>query len=209
MGRALVSGLLEEAGLRVLAGRGLSVRQQAAGLVALASDIDEEAGAAAVWLLRHAGAGPTQHLLQYERGDGWQYLGEASTSARELSLASRPSAVAGGSMLAPLISGAARSRRDRERAGAGLGVLGAGWVAAAGFRATAEVSELRVGQRPVTVPEHGYAVVAWKSPAALARPWIAAVSADGSRLTEFAPEDRLDARAWEDIEAALRDTPPS
>jgi hypothetical protein len=201
---------LEGMGLRVLSGRGLGFSQRRAGFVALASGVDEDAGVAAVWLVHHPGsAGSAQHTLEFERGDGWRFLGGGSSGAREFSLAGRPSASVNGptSMMRLVSSSASRSRTDRERDAAGLGVAGAGWVACAGFRLAAEVGHLQVGQRPVPVPGHGYAIVAWRSPPALARPLIMAVGKDGSRLSELRPNNSMDSLTREGVERALLDDP--
>jgi hypothetical protein len=197
-------------GLRVLSGRGLSFSQRRAGFVALASDIDENAGVAAVWLVHHPGSlDSAQHTLEFERGDGWRFLGGGSSSAREFSLTGRPSASVNGptSMMRLVSSSASRSAAERERDVTGLGVAGAGWVACAGFRLATEVGHLQVGERPVPVPGHGYVIVAWRSPPALARPLIMAVGNDGSRLSELAPNSSVDSLTWESVERALLDDP--
>ena len=85
----------------------------------------------------------------------------------------------------------------------GLGMAGAGWVACAGFRLAAEVGAASGQGRPIPVPGHGYAIVAWRSPPALARPPIVAVGKDGSQLSELGPHDFLDSLTREGIERAL------
>jgi hypothetical protein len=198
-------------GLRVLSGRRLGFAHRRAGFVALASDVDDDGGVAAVWLVRHPGSlDSAQHTLEFERRDSWRCLGSASSNAREFSLDRRPSAPVHGpaSMLKLMSSSASRSWIDRERLADGLGVAGAGWVACAGFRAAAEVSHLRAGDRAIPVPRHGYAIVAWRSPPALTRPPIAALSNTGARLSELGPHDSLDSLSWEAIEQALLDDPP-
>ena len=74
------------------------------------------------------------------------------------------------------------------------------------FRVAAEARHLQAGARRITVPGHGYVIVAWKAPPAFLlppRPPIVAVGEDGSRLSELGPGDHLDSRAWADIEAVL------
>ena len=178
--------------------------------MALASDVDEDAGAGAVWLVRHPGSPDSaEHTLEFERGDGWQYLGGGSSSAREFSLNRRPSALVNGpaTMMRLVTGSASRSWADRERLADGLGVAGAGWVACAGFRVAAEVGHLQAAGRSIPVPDHGYAIVAWRSPPALTRPPIVAVGNNGSRLSELGPHDSLDSLSWESIEQALLDDP--
>lgn len=197
-------------GLRALDGRRLRFRQRWAGFVVLASDVDKESGVAAVWLVRHPGSpGSAQHTLEFERSDGWRWLGAGSSSARDFSLADRPSASVSGAarMLRLLASSAARSRTDRDRQAGGLGVAGSGWVACAGLRLATEAEHLRVGERSIPVPSHGYAIVAWRSPPELARPLIAAVGNDGSRLSELGPNNSLDSLTWESVQEALLDDP--
>jgi hypothetical protein len=156
---------LAEMSLRVLSGRRPSFSQRRPGLVALASDIDDDASVAAVWPVRHPGSlDSAQHTLEFEL---------------------------------------ARSLIDRERLAGGLGMAGAGWVACAGFRLAAEVGAASGQGRPIPVPGHGYAIVAWRSPPALARPPIVAVGKDGSQLSELGPHDFLDSLTREGIERAL------
>jgi hypothetical protein len=199
-------------GLQALTGRRLGLPQRRAGFVVLASDINEDADVAAVWLMHHPGsADSAQHTLEFERSGGWRFLGGGSNSAQEFSLAGRPSASVHGptSMMRLVSSSAARSRTDREKDATGLGVAGAGWVACAGFRVAAEVGHLRADGRSIPVPGHGYVIVAWRSPPASARPLIVAVGNDGSRLTELGPHDYLDSLTWDSIERALlEDSPP-
>jgi hypothetical protein len=197
-------------GLRILSGRGLGFSQRRAGFVALASDVDEDAAVAAVWLVHRPGsAASAQHTLEFERGDGWRFLGGGSSGAQEFSLTGRPSASVNGpaSMMRLVSSSASRSRTDREKDATGLGVAGAGWVACAGFRLATEVGHLQVGERSVPVPGHGYAIVAWRSPPALARPLITAMGKDGSQLSELGPNSSMDSLTWEGVERALRDDP--
>ena len=204
---------LEAMGLRVLSGRRLGFSQRRAGFVALASDIDEDTDVAAVWLVHHPGsADSAQHTLDFERGTGgWRLLGGGGNSAEEFSLAGRPLASVHGptSMMRLVSSSASRSRTDREKDATGLGVAAAGWVACAGFRVAAEVGHLQASGRSIPVPRHGFVIVAWRSPPALARPLIVAVGKDGSRLTELGPHDALDSLTWDSIERALlEDSPP-
>jgi hypothetical protein len=199
---------LEGMGLRVLSGRGLAFSQRRAGFVPLASDADEDSGIAVVWLVRHPGSPDSaEHTLQFERAGGWRFLGGDSGSASELSLAGRPSASVHGpsSMMRLLGSSAGRSWTDREKQAGGMGVAGAGWVARAGFRVATEVGQLQVGERLIPVPGHGYVIVGWRSPPAMARPLIVAVGKDGSRLSELGPNDSLDSLTWESVQRALLD----
>jgi hypothetical protein len=198
-------------GLRVLSGRRLGFWQRQAEFVVLASDVDDDADVAAVWLVRHPGSPDSREAtLQFERsGTNWRYLGASGGSGREFSLAGRPSASVDGptTMLRLLNSSAARSRTDRQRQVGGLGMAGAGWVACAGFRLAAEVGHLQVGGRSIPVPGHGYAVAAWRSPPALTRPVVVAVGKDGSRLSELGPAGSLDSLTWKSIERALLEDP--
>ena len=201
---------LEGMGLRALSGGRLGFSQRRAGFVVLASDIDEDADVAAVWLVRHPGSPDSaQHTLEFERSGGWRFLGSGGSSAREFSLAGRPSASVDGpaSMMRLVSSSASRSWIDRETDAAGLGVAGAGWVACAGFRLATEVGYIQADGRPIPVPGHGYVIVAWRSPPALARPSIVAVGKDGSRLSELGPAASLDSLTWESIERVLQDDP--
>jgi hypothetical protein len=164
-------------GLRVLSGRRLGLSQRRAGFVALAHDVDEDEGVAAVWLVRRPGSlNSAQHTLEFERNDGWRFLGGGTTSARQISLDPRPAAPASGpaSMIRLVSSSASRSRIDRERLADGLGAAGAGWVACAGFRVAAEVGHLQTAGRSIPVLDHGYAIVGWRSPPTLTRPLIVA-----------------------------------
>jgi len=111
------------------------------------------------------------------------------------------------SMMRLVSSSAGRSGIDRETDALGLGAAGAGWVACAGFRLATEVGHIQADGRPIPVPGHGYVIVAWRSPPALARPLIVAVGNDGSRLSELGPAAFLDSLTWESIERVLQDDP--
>jgi hypothetical protein len=201
---------LGEMGLRALSGRRLGFAHRRAGFVVLASDLDEDSHVAAVWLVRRPGSPDSaQHILQFERAQGWRYLGAGSSSAQELSLAGRPSVSVNGPMSIVRSRGgcAARSRTDREKQAEALGIAGAGWVSCEGFQLAVEVRHLQVGERLIPVPDHGYAVVAWRSPPAKTRPLIAAIGNDGSPLSELGPNDALDSLTWESVQGALLDEP--
>lgn len=203
-------GDLEGVGLRVLSGRPLRWRHRLAGVVVVASDIDSDAGVAAVWLVRRSGSPDAwEETCLFERVEnGWRYLGGGGGSGSELLRAGRPSASQAGpaSVIMSMSGTASRSRADREAQGDQRDLGQVGWVACAMFRVAAEVEHLQAGTRRITVPGHGYVIVAWKAPPASLlppRPPIVAVGADGSRLSELGPGDHLDSRAWADIEAAL------
>lgn len=197
----------ESVGLQVLSGRPLHWRHRLAGVLAVAGDIDVDAGVAAVWQARRArwpNAG--NGICQFERvGGRWQYLGGADTETKLL-LAGRPSASRAGpaSMMTILSGCAGRSRADREAQGRYQDDFAeVGWAACAMFRVAAEVAYLQVGARQIKVPGHGYVIVAWKappSPVSPPRPPIAAISEDGRRLTELGPNDHLDSLTWASLQ---------
>ena len=207
---AVSQGDLEGAGLRVLSGRPLRWRHRLAGIVVVASDVDSDAGVAAVWLVRRPGSPDAwDETCLFERIDNrWRYLGGGGGSGSEVLRAGQQSAsqAGPGSVITSLSGTASRSRADREARDDQRDLSQVGWVACAMFRVAAEVEHLHAGARRVTVPGHGYVIVTWKAPPASLlplRPPIAAVGADGSRLSELGPGDHLDSRAWADIEAAL------
>jgi hypothetical protein len=207
---AVSPGDLEGVGLRVLSGRPLRWRHRLGGVVVVASDVDRDAGVAAVWLVRRPGSPDAwDQTCLFERiGNRWRYLGGGGGSGSEVLRAGRPSASAAGpaSVITSLSGTASRSRADREARDDQRDLSQVGWVACAMFRVAAEVGHLQAGGRRITVPEHGYVIVAWKAPSASLlppRPPIAAVGAGGSWLSELGPGDHLDSRAWADIEAAL------
>ena len=179
----------------------------------MASDIDEDAGVAAVWMVRRAGKpGAIEEICQYEHLAGtWQYTGGGGANTTNFMPAGRPPAGVAGpaSMLTYLGGCGGRSRADRAAQGDQLDPSRAGWTAAATFRVATEVTHLQVGARRVEVPEHGHVVVAWKAPAAdrpadrLRRPPITALGADGAILSEFGPDDHLDTLTWAAIEKAV------
>jgi hypothetical protein len=180
-----------------------------AGVVVVASDIDSEAGVAAVWLVRRPGSPDARdELCLFERVENrWRYLGAGGGSGSGVLRAARPSASQAGtaSVITSMSGTASRSRAGREAQGDPWDLSQVGWVACAMFRVAAEVRHLQAGARRVTVPEHGYLVIAWKGPPAPLppRPPIVAVGEDGSVLSELGSGDHLDSRAWADIEAAL------
>jgi hypothetical protein len=198
-------------GYRVIPGRRLPWAVRRAGLVVVSSDIDAEAGVAAVWLA-HRTARPraAETVSLYELIDGtWQHL-SGSGGGDGFAPTPRPSAARAGQalMLASVSGGSVRSRADRQA----LGDLGrfdlAGWVACAMFRAATEVTHLTVGTRLVLVPEHGYVIVAWKAPPSAVpppRPPVAALGPDGAVLTELGPSQHIDTLSWAAIEQAISD----
>ena len=195
-------------GLRVLADRRLPRRHLRAGIVVVASDIDADAGVAAVWLARAVRRPRFEEICQYERVAGnWQYVGGGGSNAGEFAPGGRQSVSVAGpaSVLRHLGGVAGRSRADREAQGDQLDPSRAGWVAGATFRVAAEVTCLQVGGRRVGVPEHGHVVVAWKTAPAERppRPPITALSADGTILSELRPGDHIDTLTWAAIEKAI------
>ena len=193
-------------GLRELAGRRLPRRCRRAGIVVVASDIDEQADVAAVWLARIGRSGGIGEMCQYERVSvNWQYMAGGSASDFEPT-GRRAAAVAGpASMLTFLGSTGGRSRAERAAQGYEIDPSLAGWVACATFRVAREVSYLQVGARQVEVPEHGHVVVAWKAPATWRprRPPIKALGANGEILSELGTDDHLDALSRIAIEKAI------
>jgi hypothetical protein len=194
----------------VLSGRPLRWRHRLAGVVVVASGIDADVGVAAVWLARRAGSpAAVDEACLFERtGERRRYLGGGSRTGSELLRAGRlPASRAGpASMITSMSGGASRSRADREAQGGQQDFLHAGWVACALFRVAAEVQQLQAGARRITVPEHGYVLVAWKAGPGSdvpPRPPIVAVGGDGSRLSGLGPGDHLDSCAWAGIEAAI------
>jgi len=207
---AVSPGDLESVGLRVLSGRPLRWRHRLAAVVVVASDIDADVGVAAVWLVRRAGSpDAVDEVCLFERtGDRWRYLGGGSRTGSELLRAGRVSASRArpASMITSMSGCASRSCADREAQGGQQDFLHVGWVACALFRVAAEVQHLQAGARRITVPRHGYVLVAWKAGPGSdvpPRPPIVAVGEDGSRLSELGPNDHLDSYAWAGIEAAI------
>jgi hypothetical protein len=175
----------------------------------VARDLNAEAGVAAVWLVRRV-AGPdiVEEICQFERvGGSWRYLGGGGRRG-ELPLTGRPSASRTGpaSLMTSLSGCSIRSTADRAAQGRTGDFADVGWVACAMFRVAADVAYLQAGARRIEVPWHGYVVIAWKaSPVSElpARPTVAAIGEDGSRLTELGPRDHLDSLTWAAVEAAI------
>lgn len=197
----------ERIGLRVLSGRPLRRRDRLAGVVVVASDIDTEAGVAAVWLVRHAGPSTLANYCLFERArEGWQYLGGGRANRKEkFLLTGRPSASQAGpaSMMTNLSGCSVRSHAERKAQDCRRDLAEVGWVACAMFRVAAEVVHLRAGTRLIKVPQHGHVIVAWKAPASSVsprRPPIAGVSGDGVNLTELGPDSHLDSLTWASLE---------
>ena len=190
-------------GLRVLDGRRprpvawLTARR----IAVLASDIDPDAGVAAVWLLRVGRRRRgTEYVCTYERDSGgrWVDLGWTGGGA-DLDDVGRPAAAQRGpaSLMAAKGSSWGRSYLDRlaQPDGGRPGDAG-GWVAAEQYLLAAEVAALQVGERRVTVAGHGRAVVVWKAPPGshsplAARPLITLLGQDGTRITELRPGGRF------------------
>jgi hypothetical protein len=180
-------------GRRVLRGRPVRPwpRLTARRIVLPASDVDADAGVAAVWLVRRPGSPrQSEETWLYERGPRhWEPLGGAvgyggkGIGPDSGTLGTRPSAAHSGpgGML-------------RHSGGGGSLNRGA-FISCEHLRVAAEVEYIQAGKRRLSVPEHGYVLVVWKSaPAVLpsGRPPIAAVGRDGAVLTELGPHDYLD-----------------
>ena len=192
----------ESMGLRVLDGRRPRPLAWLTGrrIAVLASDIDPDAGVAAVWLLRVGRRRGTEYVCTYERDSGgrWMDLGWAGGGA-DLDDVGRPAAAQRGpaSLLAAKGSSWGRSYLDRlaQPDGSRPGDAG-GWVAAEQYLLAAEVAALQVGKRRVPVARHGRAVVVWKAPHGspsplAARPLIILLGQDGTRITELRPGGRF------------------
>jgi len=197
----------ESVGLRVLSGRRFRWRHRLTEVVVVASDIDADAGVAAVWLTRRARwPNPANNFCLFERARGsWQYLGGGGGTEEKFLPAGRPSASRAGpaSMMTSLSGCSGRSRADREAQGSRGDFASVGWVACAMFRVATEVAQLQVGTRRIEVPQHGHVIVAWKAPPSSVsplRPPIAAVSGDGFKLTELSPNGHLDSLTWASLE---------
>ena len=125
----------ERVGLRVLSGRPLLRRDRLAGMVVVASDINTDAGVAAVWLVRRAGPSTLANFCLFEHARGsWHYLGGGGAIRTEkFLLTGRPSASEAGpaSMMTNLSGCAARSRAEREARDYQQDLAEVGWVACA------------------------------------------------------------------------------
>jgi hypothetical protein len=192
---------MDSMGRRALSGRSLRPWPwlTARRIVLLATDVDEDAGVAVAWLIRRPGSTrQVEETWLYERARrGWQGLGGgrgiggSGIGPAYGIRAARPSAAQAGpgSMLTRWGGGGSRSH--------------AGWVACEHLRVAAEVDHVQADERRVSVPEHGYVIVVWKSPPAdlpSARPRIAAVGRDGSVLSELGPDDYLDSLTLASLE---------
>jgi hypothetical protein len=180
--------------------------------VPLAHDIDAGAGVAAVWFVRRAGRpDAVEDVCLFERVEGsWRYLGGGGSQG-EFLLTGRPSAARAGpaSLMTSWTGCAVRSSADRDAQSHPGDLTDVGWVACALFRVAAEVAHLQADTRRIEVPWHGYVIVAWKAPPVSElppKPPIAAIGADGSRLTELGSHDHLDSLTWAAIEAATEGT---
>jgi hypothetical protein len=183
-------------GLRVL--NGLPLPWYARWRIVLAaSDMDADAGVAAVWLAKRSRwLSTADYVCLYEHGDGgWQWVGGGlgTGSSRRWTAATRPISVVvreGGS--------AVRSYLDRAaRASPGGPFTDVGWVACAMYHVPARVTHLNIDGRQITVPAHGRALAAWKAPPSdqpPLHPHIVAIGHNGIPLTEFGPGDHFDSR---------------
>jgi len=116
-------------GGQVLSGGRLTFSQRGAGFSVLASDVDEAAAVAAVWLVQAGRRDSVEYAIQFERIGSWRCLGWSGGSARNLPLTGRLSAADAPTRAIELLtSGASRSRLDGEWQAAGGGGDGTGWV---------------------------------------------------------------------------------
>lgn len=200
-------------GRRVLSGRRLTFSQRRAGFSVLASDVDEEVGVAAVWLVQAGLPGPVDYALLFERIDSWCCLGWSGGSSRKTLLMDRPSVADSQIRSIELLTSAASRGwpgRERQAARGPSGVAdSADWIACAGFRLAVEAEMLQVGERLIRAPGQGYVIAVWESPARLVRPPIAALRKDASILATIGPTEHLDSLSWENIMTTLDGEPPT
>lgn len=171
-------------------------------LTLVSGDVDLDAGIGAVWLVRRPGSAKAEtHTALIERcGEKWQDTGSGGAS--------------GGDLPGERLAAGGPGQVGMIELGGGAGVLSyayrlqhrhpdsigtAPWVGSNELQVAAEVDHLLVGGRRVDVPRHGRLIAVWKSPSrghAGVRPLIVAVGRDGSELSRFGPQDRMDSYTW-------------
>lgn len=148
--------------------------------------VDRDGDVAATLFLRRGVSGEPwldAHALDRTGGE-WRILGGGSGNAGDVAHGPRPSIRELGALGVSLGGGATVRNAGRRLP------WGARWVRWAELRAAREVERLVVGDRVMRVPEHGVALVVWRS----RPPRVVAQDAAGSRLGEIAVADTLGRR---------------
>lgn len=188
----------EEAGLHMLGpGRGgfLPRVLKARRLVLVAMDTDTESDVAAVWMRRrnYRPAAAT-FVCTYVRSAGvWRPLGASDMTFDSGFLQGRRSAAVSGpaSLLVLEGSGGVLSGPRSDRV----------WIGYQIIHVAAEVAYLLVGNRKVTIPDHGYVITAWRTAAyggpSHGRPRIVAHASTGVELSSLDADGIVDRAVWD------------
>jgi len=202
----------ERIGLRVIQGLPPSLYARVMGhhILTIARDVDSRGGVAAVWLAFGArGRKPSTHTCLYELGThGWELAGGGSEPVDMGFLSGRPSAVSAGpvSFLVGKASYDSRSNLANGSARSGREAAVVSWVSCEAFRVATEIVDVRVGERRLKVPSHGYFIVAWVCPGGYPpsqRPRIVGLDSTGDVLTELLPDEYVDSATMAHVERYL------
>ncbi|MFG2003172.1 hypothetical protein ACGFNU_28830 [Spirillospora sp. NPDC048911] len=144
----------------------------ATGFLPLGVDVDGDIGVV-TFLSREPLGLFIEGTMFHRRNGEWMELGGGGGSAPDQPLARRTASELGGQHLRRY--GTGKTVRNADR----LLPWGAKWVSQARLQVSAEVARLRVGNRFMSVPAHGHAVVVWGARRA---PVVEALADDGSVL---------------------------
>jgi hypothetical protein len=167
--------------------------------IAVADHVNVETGIAAVWvILRPYSKHPRDYLCLYERvGQRWRPVGSCGGGSVEPGLLrDRPSAATSGP--AVLLTPERRSGSVVRGHGSDSSTKGQPhddwWIVGETFQASTEVQEVRMGSERISVPRHGFFVVAWKSASIYfpsSRPLITCLNDRGVVLTRLYAGDYM------------------
>lgn len=210
LAKTLNSSQAEEIGLRALGGRSTHPlwRLPAWRLRVVATDVDDEAGVAAIWITRgrRKTSAVSYNCLYKKDGVQWRPVGVGSRSGPSDLMTDRPSHRTSGPA-SVLVRGGGSGSRVRsggsaspdftdDQAGTRRGQsTGFGWVVCEEYSVSSEVDKLQVGSRRIIVPSHGRVIVVWWSPSGpepSRRPRIVALDSGGAVLTELRTGEFVD-----------------
>lgn len=174
----------------------------------VATDVDDEAGVAAIWLVRKRRiANSIAYTCLYKKySDEWRSLGAASRTVSSDLMTDRPSCQNAGPAVV-LVRGGSSGSLDRGYGLASPGpadrhgssspgtVADACWVACEEYRVALEVDQIEIANRRIAAPSHGHVIVVWQSPPGRepsGRPRIVALDKNGRVLTELATGEFVD-----------------
>jgi hypothetical protein len=167
----------------------------------VAADVDDDAGIAALWIVRRPGSARRlaydQVLERYDDGR-WVAHGSSGSGAEPLPPARhrrQPAGAPGQVGMAEYQGGGGSRSMAYCRRHPGRSVATAPWIGATKLQVAAEAAHVVLGDRTIPVPSDGTVVVVWRVAATMqwpGSPALALTSADGTVLSTTSPLHGVD-----------------